>query len=136
MAIRHLVASAANQSWGIDSVKPVPGMAPPQDPPWRVLVIGARLPVVHDTTNGTEIAGTAYADLTAALLQRLRPDVVVCPLFGGGFDAEMVIERLVTLGFRGRMRVLCPPLPSPQLVQAELGALAPGIAVTLAVLSA
>ena len=43
----------------------------------------------------------------------------------------MVIERLDALGFRGRVRVLCPPLPSLQLVQAELAALAPGIDVTL-----
>jgi hypothetical protein len=96
-----------------------------------VLVIGARLPVLHDTTNGTEIAGSAFADLNALLLDRLRPDVVVCPLFGAGFDAEMVIERLDGLGFRGRLRVLCPPLPAPQLVQTELAALATGIAVTL-----
>ena len=97
----------------------------------RVLVIGARLPVLHDSANGTEIAGTAFADLNARLLAALRPDVVVSPLFGAEFDAGMVIERLDALGFRGRVRVLCPPLPSLQLVQAELAALAPGIDVTL-----
>ena len=66
--------------------------------------------------------------LTSALLYLLKPDRVVCPLFGDQFDAVQVIERLVAIGFGGRLSIIAD-VPSPGLVQAELAAMAPGITV-------
>lgn len=60
-----------------------------------------------------------------ALLQ-LKPDLVVCPLFGAGPDATAVIERLQQLGYSGPIVVICPHLPKPKLVEAELRQLGPG----------
>lgn len=70
----------------------------------------------------------ALPALTPALLYLLKPDRVVCPLFGNQFDAVQVIERLVAIGFGGRLSVIAD-VPAPGLVQAELAALAPGITV-------
>lgn len=92
----------------------------------------------------------AFAALDAATLARLQPDLVVFALFGPPLfgpplygpalfgpalfgpaqtnaaeqgppqDAIAVIERLLALGYAGRMVVICPTLPAPKLVEAEL----------------
>jgi hypothetical protein len=71
----------------------------------------------------------------AALLARLDPRLVLCPLLGAGFDALQVAERLERLGWTGRLRVLAPALPAPAMVEAELAARAPGLTVDLVCLA-
>lgn len=68
----------------------------------------------------------ASADLSAALLARLKPERIVLPLFAPACDAMAVIERLEALGYRGLIVVIAPPLPKPALVERELRALGPG----------
>jgi len=78
-----------------------------------------------------ELVSTPLSGLTAALLTEMRPDRIVTPLFSGGVDATLVVERLEALNYRGAITVIGPPLPRPALVQAELRALGPGLRLTL-----
>ncbi len=98
-------------------------------------------PLLIDIWPATPFAGSlAFAALDAATLARLQPDLVVFALFGPALfgpalfgpaqtnaaeqgppqDAIAVIERLLALGYAGRMVVICPTLPAPKLVEAEL----------------
>jgi hypothetical protein len=63
-----------------------------------------------------------FALLGEPLLHRVAPDVVAFPLFGPGYDALQVVERLGQLGYRGRMCCLTDPLPAPDMVRRELEA--------------
>lgn len=69
------------------------------------------------------------ATLTAEVLRNVQPTLILCPLFTADFDATTAIERLLELGYSGRVTVLAPQLPNPQLVERELRGL--GLAVTL-----
>ncbi len=68
-------------------------------------------------------------DLTAETLRNVQPTLILCPLFTADFDATTAIERLLELGYAGRVTVLAPQLPKPHLVERELRGL--GLAVTL-----
>jgi hypothetical protein len=61
-----------------------------------------------------------FAHVDATLLGRVSPDLVMFPLFGPGFDALQVVERLGRLGYRGRLCCVTGPLPAPEVVRAEL----------------
>lgn len=114
-------------------------MQTPADPPHHIgerllcVDISAQAPAMLRDRNGT-ILTTSLADLTAEVLAQARPDRVICPLFGAGLDAYSVIERLEALGYAGEIAVLCPPLPRPKLVEAELRAQGPGHRLTLLML--
>lgn len=76
--------------------------------------------------------------LNHAVLQQTDPQLVICALFApgsadSGADVVALIERLQALGYAGRIAVLGPDLPRPDLVQAELRALGPGERLTLLV---
>jgi hypothetical protein len=58
-------------------------------------------------------------------------DIVVSPLFGAGFDAFDVLERLRKLGFRAMLRVLAPRLPDRHLVSQELSKTAADCGITV-----
>jgi hypothetical protein len=75
--------------------------------------------VTHLTLDGVD----------ADLLRHLRPTLVITPLFTADHDATATIERLVALGYTGRVTILAPKLPNPRLVERELASL--GLAVTL-----
>ena len=72
-----------------------------------------------------------FADLGAALLDELKPTVVVMPLFYLDQDAMTVVEALQAMGFSGRILVIAPQLPRPALVERELRAAGPGERLTL-----
>jgi hypothetical protein len=114
-------------------------MQTPADPPSPIgerllyVDISANAPALLHELQGTMLT-TALAELTAELLVQARPDRVICPLFGAGLDAYSVIERLEALGYAGEIAVLCPPLPRPRLVEAELRAQGPGQRLTLLML--
>lgn len=115
--------------------RPIP-MPPPAD---RASLAAERLlcvdisaqaaPLIRDE-RGCVIT-TSLTELTASLLETARPDRVIFTLFGAGVDAYAVIERLEDLGYAGAITVLCPPLPRPKLVEAELRAQGPGRRLTL-----
>lgn len=71
-----------------------------------------------------------FSALNSAMLYVLRPDHVVCPLFGPDCDAAQLVTRLHGIGYGGRLTVLAQ-VPNPALVAAELAELAPGITVTV-----
>jgi hypothetical protein len=78
-----------------------------------------RLP---DLAPGWSVVVARFALLDDALLRRVAPDVVAFPLFGPGYDALQVVERLGQLGYRGRMCCITDPLPAPEMVRCELEA--------------
>ena len=77
----------------------------------------------------TGVAHLTLARVDADLLQRLQPTLVIMPLFTAAHDATAAIERLVELGYSGRVTILAPKLPNPRLVERELASL--GLYVTL-----
>lgn len=85
--------------------------------------------LLHDDLG--RIVSAALPQITAQLLASLRPDRVICALFGPAQDAYAVVEQLESLGYDGAITVLCPDLPRPKLVEAELRAIGPGLRLTL-----
>jgi hypothetical protein len=69
-----------------------------------------------------------FSALNSAMLYVLRPDLIVCPLFGPDFDAAQLISRLRDIGYGGRLTVIAQ-VPSPSMVAAELAELGTGITV-------
>lgn len=74
---------------------------------------------------GGSIFVAPLSSLDAALLARLSADWVVFPLMAPGFDAPLVIETLVELGYSGRACVVAPRLPNRRMVEIELRSIAP-----------
>lgn len=66
-----------------------------------------------------------FAGLTGAMLEALAPTTIVMPLFAGPHDALTMVEALEEIGFAGRILVIAPHLPRPQLVERELRAAGP-----------
>lgn len=75
----------------------------------------------------------AFCDLTGVAFAPITPDVVVAPLIGTDFDALDLLDRLTTLKYHGRLRLIAPRLPNRQLVLRELrsAALMAGISIEL-----
>lgn len=69
------------------------------------------------------VKAIGFDELTASLMKAFAPDVVVFPLLSVAQDATVVIGRLQELGFSGQCLVLCPNLPRPKLIEAELRSL-------------
>ncbi|MBB3710784.1 hypothetical protein FHS00_000337 [Limimaricola variabilis] len=69
--------------------------------------------------------------LSAELLERLSPAVVVSALFGPRFDALELAQHLAALGYHGPYRVLGAPLPDPAAVRMEIAQAAPQLDVEL-----
>lgn len=95
--------------------------------PRRMLYITAVTPALVQGRD--EVKVIRFAGLTADCLAGFRPDVVLFPLFSIAEDASVILTRLHELGYQGECLVLCPNLPKPRLIEAELRALAPGIRV-------
>jgi len=66
-------------------------------------------------------------DVTADLMGRLRPDVVLSALMGESFDALDLARRLSGLGYGGLYRALTNALPNPSAIVSEVRASAPGL---------
>jgi len=95
--------------------------------PRRMLYITTVTPALVQGRD--EVKVIRFAGLTADCLAGFRPDVVLFPLFSIAEDASVILTRLHELGYQGECLVLCPNLPKPRLIEAELRALAPGIRV-------
>ena len=76
-----------------------------------------------------------FAELDAALLEEIRPDMIVSALIGDLFDAVDVAARLLDLQYKGPYRALSPPLPRPALVKAEVRSAAPDLDFDLVIVS-
>jgi hypothetical protein len=88
------------------------------------MMFGPTGPMPLDAATHLNLSG-----LTADILQAVQPTLIICPLFTAGCDATSAIERLIELGYSGRVSILAPHLPNPRLVERELQGL--GLAVTL-----
>jgi hypothetical protein len=110
------------------SGSPVPRAAtlPESATPGIALVIDAPLavPIIHAHPRKYSVVLARFSAVDAHLLARVSPECILFPLFGSDFDATHVIERLLSLGYRGHMCVVTGALPAPQMVQPELRALA------------
>ena len=76
--------------------------------------------------------------LNSEILGQTNPDLVICALFApdsadSGADVVALIELLQKLGYTGRIAVLGPNIPRPDLVQEELRVLGPGARLTLVI---
>ena len=111
----------------------IPVLRPTLPETAKLLVIGLE--------QGSLSGGTAkpvpyvpLAALDAKALHQAAPDLVICALFAADLaagDAFALIERLESLRYRGRILVICPSLPCPDMIEAELQALGPGPRLTL-----
>ena len=84
-------------------------------------------------SGGAQVLARPFNALNAELLDELCPIMVLTPLFGRGFDAELVAQILAELNYAGHLRVLCPPLPDPSMIAREIRAKAPGLTVDLVI---
>ncbi|MCU0801628.1 MAG: hypothetical protein MUD11_07610 [Rhodobacteraceae bacterium] len=94
-----------------------------------VLVIdGAKAGNLPDDTNQVCLP---FSHVSAQVLGKVLPELVILPLFGTGFDAIEALGLLERLGYRGAVLVRTPNLPNARLVERELAAVAPGLTVRL-----
>ena len=82
---------------------------------------GRRLPVDAD------ISFADFSDISADLLEILRPEIILSPLMCGTFDCLDLAQVLHEAGYRGRYRVMAPVLPDPDLIKAEIQGLCPSL---------
>lgn len=96
----------------------------------RILVIGNLARWSAEGRKVVPLDDVQYIDLcslTAELLDAFDPDLVLSPLFGGGFDVIDVAERLAALGFQGRYRVVTETMPDLAMIRKEVRAQAEGL---------
>jgi len=118
----------ANPSFGRDSTL-------------RILVLGSRIDPAGspDLAQQPVIAGfhfAAIADLGPGLLAAVQPDLILSPLMAGPHDVIDVARRLTELGFVGRYRALAAALPQPEIILAEVRAIAPALDFDLFIVTA
>lgn len=110
--------------------------------PWSFAVLGAlasengtvlliepgpSLPTMQRTGGSDNIAFATLAAVDAALLERIRPAVVLAPLMTPAFDVLDLARLLSALGYRGQLRAVTPGIPDPHLVRREIAAACPGL---------
>jgi|APEBP8051073178_1049388.scaffolds.fasta_scaffold00020_249 hypothetical protein len=81
--------------------------------------------------DGAPVVVGSLGRLTAQLVDKVAPEMVVLPLMANGQDAVQVITRLDELSYAGQVVVLAPTLPDPAMVERELRATAPGLRLRL-----
>ncbi len=88
----------------------------------RILVVdpSQTLPQALRGVQSATITLARMAMIDAALIARVRPDVVLAPLFGPDHDIVDLARLLDQAGYTGPLRAYSPPLPDTALVRAEL----------------
>lgn len=81
-------------------------------------------PTSHDPDLGRHVHG--FADIDAGLLDDIDPGVVIAPLVARDFDATDLLQRLVALGYGGRVVFIADTALNRDLLADELRAIAPG----------
>ncbi|WP_435168461.1 hypothetical protein [Falsirhodobacter sp. 1013] len=82
-------------------------------------------------TTRPSIVMARFRDISPSLIERVHPDLVLCPLFATGFDALDVLHRLGETGLTLRVGVLSAALPNRSMVERELQSHAEGLEVEL-----
>jgi hypothetical protein len=91
-----------------------------------MLVVGH----IHDPAALPRIPGFHFRTFDAvngALLEELRPEVVLSALIAEDFDAIDLARLLGKSGYKGRYRAVSGALPSVRVVLSEVRASAPGL---------
>lgn len=108
----------------------LPASLPPASLSERILALD--MPAGPDSSVPAIVVATAsFAEVDAALLARLRPDLILLPLMSSAHDATAVIEQLQALNYAGRITVVALRLPNARMVETELRSLGPGNRLTL-----
>ena len=85
----------------------------------------------RDLPWGSQITFADFSDITDELIATMSPDVVISPLLCRSFDCLDLAAALCGAGFRGRLRIMAPKLPRPEVVLGEARALCPKIDIDL-----
>ena len=95
----------------------------------RALLIdaGPALPLVPAQPGRRDVVLTQFHMLSAQMLATVRPDGVVAPLIGAGWDLVDLAERLSALRWTGLLFGLTRPLPRRDLVIQEVSGLFPDL---------
>ena len=107
-----------------------PGQPPLSVPDGIVLVIGAMsewAPDEADRPAGSRIVFAEYADISAELIERVAPAMIVSSVIATTFDAFDLAQDLQEFGYGGPYRALTPHLPDPDLVRREVASCAPDL---------
>lgn len=95
-----------------------------------MLVVGP-IAVWHNSQKQLpQIEGVAFvdfSDLTAETLALTKPDFILSALMSAGFDAMDMARVLAELGYKGSYRAVSEELPCPDVVVADVGAVAPDL---------
>ncbi|MEO1640150.1 MAG: hypothetical protein AAFU41_13000 [Pseudomonadota bacterium] len=78
----------------------------------------------------TQIDGFTFvnlSDLTAALLEKLAPALIMAPLVTEEFDAIDVATALAALGYKGRFRAIADDLPNVEMIRRDVRSSVPDI---------
>lgn len=71
-------------------------------------------------TENMQCHAVPYNMLDEIMLDKLRPDQVITPLFGDGYDAVDVAEDLSLFGYCGQLTAISPRLPNPKIIEREM----------------
>lgn len=94
----------------------------------RILAVGdLASALATDITRPEDVVCLPFAEIDAAALARIRPEVVISLMVGPGFDCIDVAERLTEAGFRGTFRAVAPRVPDKGMVQREISDRFPGL---------
>ncbi len=81
----------------------------------------------RDLPSGDGLHFAGFPDVSAALLRKVQPDIVLSALLGPDFDVVEVAALLERLKFTGRYRAVCPSVPQPELIIHEVQQKAPNL---------
>ncbi len=89
-----------------------------------MLIVGANsaLPRALEQVAGATVILVRFSAIDRSLLDTVRPNVVLAPLFSNDFDITDLAAHLVRLGYDGALRAYTRPLPAPHVVAAEFKA--------------
>lgn len=79
------------------------------------------------TVDLQDFAFMDLVSLNAEVLDALKPEIILSPLFCHEFDVVDVATRLRELGFKGRYRAIWDAVPNAALISTEVRGHAPGL---------
>ena len=106
------------------------GQPPLSVPDGIVLVVGAMsewAPEEAERPEGGRVVFAEYGEVSAELIARVAPAMIVSSVIATTFDAFDLAQDLQELGYTGPYRALTPRLPDPDLVRREVAGCAPDL---------
>jgi len=91
---------------------------------------GQNIATLRDTARQSVVM-TQLRMLNPRMLAQVRPDAVIGPLIGDGWDSLDLAIALEEMGYRGSFFILSRPLPRAELVLREVRACCPLLTITL-----